>query len=431
MTKYPVCRRPAGVTISSCVLPSEDALRPVLLLITALLVCAACRPPAALPARATPSTPVADLPVALNAPEDVVPTPTRVPDDIIGRADAEYMLLANIFARSAPSVVAVEARTSSSAAFTRGSGFIYDQRGHILTNAHVVNNAREVRITFHDGYNVPADIVGVDRYSDLAVLRVTVRPERLLPLPLGDSSSVKVGQRAITIGNPFGLSSSMSMGIVSGTGRTLRSAELLEATTTGGFQNPSIIQIDAPINPGSSGGPLLNSEGLVMGITTAIRSESGVFAGVGFAVPANTIRRVAPQLIENQRAEYPWLGISVSPEENGFGVASLAEMLNLPVESGVLVRGVAVGSPAAEAGLRGGSEVIEIRGQPVCVGGDVIVAVNDHYVYTMDDLTVYLIENTRIGETVRLRVVRDRSTFDVPVRVAARPASSETRDCVR
>jgi 2-alkenal reductase len=239
-----------------------------------------------------------------------------------------------------------------------------------------------------------------------------------------------VGQRAIAIGNPFGLSSSMTLGIVSGLGRTLRSAELIDEDAPIGFQNPSIIQTDAPMNPGNSGGPLLNSQGEVMGVSTAIRSDSGVFQGVGFAVPANTVRRVIPSLIRSGRVDYAWMGISVQPEENGFTVAALSEMLGLPVNQGVLIRGVTVDSPADLAGLRGGTRSMPVRGQQLCVGGDIIVAINGFYVSNMDELATYLNARTAPDETVTLTIVRNQDTFEVPVTLRSRPATEgAVRDC--
>jgi 2-alkenal reductase len=399
------------------------------LVLCCVLMLAACRPSTASFPRATPVGAAADLPVAIAAPTQRPILPTPVSTEVIAVADAEYLLLSNVYERSAPSVVSVEVRTATGD-LTRGSGFVLDRAGHIVTNAHVVANAREVRVVFHEGDTSEARLIGTDPFSDLAVIKVPSDGLRLRPLPIGDSATIRVGQRAIAIGNPFGLNASMSVGIISGVGRTLFSAALIERTPLAGYQNPSIIQFDAPINPGSSGGPLLNSEGLVVGVTTAIRTDSGVFAGVGFAVPSQTLKRVVPQLIQTGRAEYPWLGLSVSPEENGYSVTALAETLNLPVRQGVLVRGVTVGSPAEVAGLRGGSAVVEVRGQAVCVGGDIIVAVNEQPIASMNDLSAYLIENARVGDTVTLRVVRNQQTFDVPVRLTARPtAAGPVRDC--
>lgn len=379
-------------------------------------------------------TPVADVPIRqqVSAAQVVV---TAVSSEIIQEADAEYLLLSNIYARSTASIVNIEAdlpgNTLENPNVNRASGFIYDVAGHILTNAHVVQDATLIRVTFHDGYVAIAHVVGTDRYSDLSLLRVATDVARLVPLDLmADSDQVRVGQRAIAIGNPFGLSSSMTIGIISGLGRNLRSAELIDAEAPIGFQNPSIIQTDAPINPGSSGGPLLNSQGEVMGVTTAIRSGNGIFQGVGFAVPANTVRRVIPDLIAQGYVSYAWMGVSVHPEDNGYSVAGLAEPLNLPVTQGVLVRGVTVGSPADSAGLRGGSRTVQIRGQAICIGGDIIVAINGTSIANMDDLVNYLIVHTRPNDRVTLRVLRDSLPFDVGVVLSERPRhDAVVRDC--
>ncbi|MEO1164658.1 MAG: trypsin-like peptidase domain-containing protein [Chloroflexota bacterium] len=379
------------------------------------------------------STPVADLPLNVNMGAN--PAITPVPDTVIQEADAEYVLLTNIYERSIPSVVNIEAdvvgSTPENPNTSRGSGFVYDMSGHIITNAHVIQNVQSVRVTFNDGYVTTATVVGIDNYSDIGVLRVDVAPLRLQPMVLTQNSDVvRVGQRAIAIGNPFGLSSSMTVGIVSGLGRNLRSAELLDSNAPIGFQNPSIIQTDAPINPGNSGGPLLNSQGEVIGVATAIRTDNGIFQGVGFAVPANTLRRVVPDLIAQGTVRYAWMGISVQPEDNGFGVAGLAEPLGLPVEQGVLMRGITVAGPADEAGLRGGSRTVQVRGQTVCIGGDIIVAINGFYINNMDDLVTYLIVNTRPGDTVTLLVIREQETFQVNVTLRERPATDGTvRDC--
>lgn len=404
------------------------------LLFVSLLLTAACTSTGnTSPYGSTASTPVADLPLNVNLAPDTLPT--AVSDAVIQEADAEYLLLTNIYERSIPSVVNIEADITGSTPdnpnTSRGSGFVYDMSGHIITNAHVIQNVQSVRVTFNDGYVTTATVVGIDNYSDIGVLRVDVAPSRLQPMTLIENSDlVQVGQRAIAIGNPFGLSSSMTVGIVSGLGRNLRSAELLDSNAPIGYQNPSIIQTDAPINPGNSGGPLLNSQGEVIGIATAIRTDNGIFQGVGFAVPANTVRRVVPDLIAVGTVSYAWMGISVQPEDNGYGIAGLAEPLGLPVEQGVLVRGVTVGGPADSAGLRGGSRTVQVRGQPVCVGGDIIVAIDGVYVRDMDELVTYLIVNTRPDDSVTLLVIRDQDTFQVNVTLRERPSADSTvRDC--
>lgn len=397
------------------------------LIVLTLLLLAACDGGASvyLPTQAVASTPIENLPISAAA-QSATALPTPISDTIIDAADAEYLLLTNIYERTSPSVVNIEVVSRSEESInlldvSSGSGFIYDNEGHVVTNAHVISGAEEIRVTFNDGYLTSGEIIGVDTYSDLAVLKVEVDEERLLPLTLMNSDEVRVGERVIAIGNPFGLASSMTVGIVSGLGRNLRSAELIDSSAIPGFQNPAIIQIDAQINPGNSGGPLFNSRGDVIGVNTAIRSNSGVFEGVGFAVPANTVQRVVPELIEEGSVNYAWLGINSLSNEQGFGVAGLAEALNLPVTSGVLVSSITSDSPAAKAGLRGGTREVQVRGRPVCVGGDIIVAINGIYVDNLDELVAYLVTNNAPGDTVNLMVVRANETFEVPVVLEARP----------
>ena len=390
-----------------------------ILLILLLAACAPATPPAP-PAQSVASTPLADLPVQV-----VYQLPTSIPQAIIDAADAEYLVLTNLYERLAPSVVNVEVIALESEDnlldLGRGSGFVYDSMGHIVTNAHVVAGARRIEVTFSTGYVIEATVVGTDPYSDIAVLKVTVDRARLFPVTLADSNLVRVGERAIAIGNPFGLASSMTVGIVSALGRQLPSAELLNAGVLASFNNPSIIQVDTDINPGNSGGPLLNSRGEVTGINTAIRTDSGSFQGVGFAVPSNTIRRVVPELIENGRVDYPWIGISTLPSDSGFSTAALAEALNLPVEAGVLIDSVNADSPADKAGLLGGNRLVTVRATSVCAGGDIIVAVNDTYVKDIDELLAYIVMYSRPGDVLNLLVVRGTETFELPLTLESRP----------
>ncbi len=350
-------------------------------------------------------------------------TPTTVPLEMLDTIRAEDQILINVYQRVAPSVVNIEIAQRTSffeGVASSGSGFVYDDSGHIITNAHVVQDAVEILVTFSDGYVTTAEITGIDEYSDLAVIRVDVVGDRLVPVTLGDSNELLVGQRVTAIGNPFGLQSSMTSGIVSALGRALPSARLINQANQR-FNNPSIIQVDAAVNPGNSGGPLLNYEGEVVGVNTAIRSETGIFQGVAFAVPVNTLASVAPQLIENGEARYSWLGVSTFPDEPGFTVAALAEDLNLPIDYGVMIEDVSGGSPADEAGLRGGDETVRVRGIELISGGDIIVAIEGVVVRDLDELLAYLVENTLPGDRVTLTVYRGDDALDLVVELGERP----------
>lgn len=393
-----------------------------LLAALALMILAACQAEAdkAPPATLAASTPLADLRLTDPRTDGL---PTAVPESVVLQADAEYLLLTNLYARATVSVVSIEVVVTEAgfSETSRGSGFVYDRSGHIVTNAHVINAADEIRVIFHDGYVTDAEIVGQDNYSDLAVIQVDVPLTRLVPLTLANSDLVRVGERAIVIGNPWGLNNTMTTGIVSAVGRQLPSAELIDLSSVPGFQNPRIIQVDADLNPGNSGGPLFNSYGEVIGVNTAIRSNSGAFEGVGFAVPSNTVRRVVPELIRTGKVDYAWLGITTVASE--FGVISMAEELGLAVETGVLVTGVSPDSPADEAGLLGGTAVAVVRDVPVCAGGDIILAVDGSYINNMDELVYYLNTNTVPGDVIELLVVRGADTFDVSVTLGSRPTS--------
>lgn len=373
-----------------------------------------------------------------EAPPAVTPPPaaeaTALPAAVISAADAEHLLLTDLYRRVSPSVVNIQALTSDAAGAVvsdrRGSGFVYDRRGHIITNAHLVLGADILRVTLLNAYVVPAALVGADSFSDLAVVKVEAAPERLEPLRIGSSAALQVGQRAVAIGNPFGLNSSLTAGVISGLGRALPSADMLESAVMAGFDNPAIIQIDVAMRPGNSGGPLLDSQGLAIGISTAIRSDSGGFQGVAFAVPADTMRRVIPELIAKGRVDYAWMGISVMREDGGYGVAGLSAALDLPVARGVLLRGVSEGSPAHRAGLRGGDAAVELRGEAVCAGGDVIIAINGYHFANLDALVTYLVQNAQPGDEVELLVIRDKQTLEFTLTLEQRPAEARrTLDC--
>lgn len=338
--------------------------------------------------------------------------PTSLPDEAISRLEAEDEVLTSVYQRASPAVVYIEAIASGEggeALIASGSGFVIDPEGHIVTNAHVIEQADYLQVSFADGTVTRAEVLGKDPYSDLAVMRVDIPQAQLWPLELGDSDTLRVGQRVIAIGNPFGLEGTMTVGIISALGRSLP-AQVLAGE--GYFSNPDIIQTDATINPGNSGGPLLDLHGRVIGVNTAIRSDTGVNAGVGFAVPVNTLKRVVPHLIEEGTYHYPYLGIT---SDTRFTVAELAEPLGLPVTYGVLISGVQPGTGAARAGLRGGDHEVEVRGTAVRAGGDIIVAINGYRLRSFDDLVAYLVRETEVGQEVTLTIIRNGELMEVPV----------------
>jgi S1-C subfamily serine protease len=303
----------------------------------------------------------------------------------------------------------------------QGSGFVIDLEGHIVTNQHVIVDAEEIEIDFPSGYRAWATLVGTDPDSDLAVLKVDIPSEELHPLPLGDSDSVQVGEFVAAIGNPFGLSGTMTVGIVSAIGRTLESER--QAPTGGQFTAGAIIQTDAAINPGNSGGPLLNMKGEVIGVNRAIRTENftatgdAASSGVGFAVPVNIVRRVVPSIIEKGSYDYPYLGIS-SISGDVMNLVIL-ENLGLPDNArGAYVTCVTPGGPADEAGIIGASSCDAVALQP---GGDLIIAIEDNRVVEFNDLLTYLILQTEPGMEVTLTVLRNGEEVEVPLTIGTRP----------
>jgi S1-C subfamily serine protease len=294
----------------------------------------------------------------------------------------------------------------------QGSGFVYSSEGYIVTNNHVVEEAASIEVRFIDGYSFKAEVVGTDPYSDLAVLKIESLPEEVKPLKLGDSSKLKVGDTVVAIGNPYGLSGTMTLGIVSQLGRFLRAP--------GGYLIVDVIQTDAAVNPGNSGGPLLNLKGEVVGVNTAIVSPTRAFAGIGFAIPSNTVKIVVPNLIAKGHYSHPWVGVrgtDVTP--------SLAKALELPVERGFLITDVLVGSPAEKAGLRGGTTVKVVDGQRILVGGDIIVGIDEVKVRGIADILLYLERHVEIGQQVVFHIIRDGQGLDVVLTVGERPPPSE------
>jgi 2-alkenal reductase len=385
-----------------------------------------------------PTTPVSvSAPVVAvtpGIPPTLPPPPTPLPPELVQEADAEELLLINLYERVSPSVVSIQAvkdledfeHPALPEGFPtpelpdepfrqegEGSGIVVDTQGHIVTNNHVIADTRELLVTLYDGTTLPATIVGLDPDSDLAVIKVDAPPESLRPVTWGDSDKVRVGQRAVAIGNPFGYENTLTSGIISGLSRSL------PAVTR--YRIPDIIQTDAAINPGNSGGPLLNSQGEVIGVNSAIVPNLNSlgersFLGVGFAIPANLAQRVVPVLIEKGEYAHPWIGfrgMDVLPE--------IAAAMDLPEASGALVIDVIPDSPADDAGLRGGNREVQIIGQPVIVDGDVIVIIDDFEVRRFDDILSYLSRRGEVGEEVELTIIRDGEMQTVTVTLGARP----------
>ncbi|MDR3575825.1 MAG: trypsin-like peptidase domain-containing protein [Anaerolineaceae bacterium] len=299
-----------------------------------------------------------------------------------------------------------------------GSGFVYDTQGHIVTNNHVTSDATRIIVTFYDGTTAVAKLVGADPDSDLAVIQVNGFQNMLKPVTFGDSTSIPVGEMVVAFGNPFGLQNSMSAGIISGLGRLLSSSDQASSTGTN-YSIPDILQTDAPINPGNSGGPLVTLNGEVIGVNTAIETQSGTNSGVGYAVPSALVKKVVPELISKGSMTHSWLGIA-----GGSMDIDLATAMNLdPNQHGVLISEVVPGGPGEKAGLKGSSTTVTIDGEQTQVGGDIIVGINDHPVNVFDDLLGYVILNGNVGEAVTLHIIRDGKPMDVSLTLQARPKS--------
>jgi S1-C subfamily serine protease len=336
---------------------------------------------------------------------------------IVKASDTE-LPLPDLFQKVEKSVVQITDSSEIDVFESRlGSGFVYDDNGHIITNHHVVSGGggNRLDVTFPDGIVYRASLIGSDPSADIAVLYVEeVSKEKLLPLSFADSSKVRVGERVAAIGNPFGLSGSLSTGIVSGVGRQIPAQE------EEGFTIPDIIQTDAPINPGNSGGPLLNMRGEVIGINSAIYSTTGQFAGVGFAIPSNTIAQVVPSLITTGAYQHPWLGVAGRDMTPG-----IADRLGLDEPRGFLVMDVVAGSPAEKAGIQRGNEDTVIDGIPMKLGGDVIIAVDNNTVRKIDDILAYVEMEKSVGDDLKLTILREGQTMEVIATLAARPSQQE------
>ncbi|NPA89875.1 MAG: PDZ domain-containing protein [Chloroflexi bacterium] len=351
-------------------------------------------------------TPTALPTLALPAPQATPPL-----------VDVGELRTIRVYKEVGPSVVNITTRVLEYSFFYgpipaegAGSGFLWDRKGHIVTNYHVIEGAESIEVSFSTDEVLPARVVGADPPNDLAVLQVDQVPSGLVPLSerLGDSDALQVGQRAIAIGNPFGrFDRTLTAGVISALGRTIEAE---------GRRLRKVIQTDAAINRGNSGGPLLDGDGRLIGVNSAIFSPTGTNAGIGFAIPVNTVKRVVPVLIERGRYPHPWLGAI------GYDITPrLAHILDLPVKQGLLVVRVYPGSPADRAGIRGATRRLIVGNSLIFTGGDIIVAVDGHPVRSWEELEDYLELNKQVGEDVVLDIIRDGRRLKVRVTLAEAP----------
>ena len=334
--------------------------------------------------------------------------------NLVQSGPGSQLSLADLFSKSQDGVVQIIVRKTGDNSSDRsiGSGIVYDLSGHIITSNHVVEDYQKIRVVFHDGESYPAKVSGTDLFADLAVIKVDADPQTLHPLPLGDSSKLRIGDGVIAIGSPFGLSGSLTSGIVSQLGRILNPPNIES------FSIPNVIQTDAAINPGNSGGPLLNTQGEVIGINTAIQTQTGEFSGVGFAIPSNTMKRIVPDLIQTGHYKHPWLGvsgISVDPD--------LSDSLGLPTHSGFLIENIVPDSPASKAGLHASNKTKTVDGVKYKFGGDIITGVDKNPVTKLEDLLNYLQDYKSVGDKMVMHIVRDNKTMDVTLTLQERPYS--------
>lgn len=367
-----------------------------------------------LPEVVVQSTPV---PTATPLPAAGAATPEVDVATLLRGLDPSEQRMILIYGRASPAVVNITTQVLVNSFFFgaypeegSGSGFVWDEAGHIVTNYHVVENADSLSVNFGNDTSLPAEIVGIDPQNDLAVIKVDQLPETIQPLELGDSDALQVGQLAIAIGNPFGqFQRTLTTGVVSALNRTIQTDNKVLR---------GAIQTDASINRGNSGGPLLDSSGRLIGVNTAIFSPTGTSAGVGLAIPVNKVKQVVPVLIERGRFPHPWLGAV------GYDITPrLARQLGLPVESGLLVAQLYNGSPAQQAGLRGADRQVVVGNRYVLIGGDIITAIDGQLLGTWDELDSYLEENTTAGQAVTLETVRGDETMQLEVTLAEAPAS--------
>jgi len=385
----------------------QNKLRTLFFLLSIIVVGTACSLP-----RIVSSDP--QQPTAIPMVEETVPT-TLPPQEsgtiLVPEFAALEGSLEALYEKYSPGVVSLQYASVDGSG--QGTGFVIDKEGHIVTNYHVASDIEQLEVHFSSGLKVYGDVIGTDLDSDLAVIKVDVDPDELVPLPLGDSDQVKVGQMVVAIGNPYGLSGTMTVGVVSARGRVLDS---MRQTSTGSYYSSGdTIQTDALINPGNSGGPLLNLNGEVIGVNRAIQTAGlsvtgdAINTGIGFAISSNIVRKVVPSLIEKGSYEYPYLGMT------SYTSISLAmiEVLELPQSTGAYVSSVVKGGPADQAGIRGGTSPSSVQG--LNKGGDLIIAVDGQPIKDFSELLSYMVVNKNPGQTITFTVIRNGETLDVDV----------------
>jgi 2-alkenal reductase len=353
---------------------------------------------------------VATITAQLPAQPVTSSTPSGLPQMPPLTTDLEASLV-DLYQRVNPAVVHIFVLDEQSFVAGTGSGFVYDADGHIITNNHVVTGSSGLEVVFADGQRRSAEVIGTDVDSDLAVIKIDSLPEGVQPIPLGDSNNVQVGQFAVAIGNPFGEAGSLSLGIISGLGRTLTSDRIAEGG--GRYSLPKVIQTDAAINPGNSGGPLLNLAGEVIGVNSSIRTSTGANSGVGFSIPVNAVQRVAPSLVADGVYHYPYMGIRMTPLD-----LAAQEQLELPQAAGAYVTDLTPDSPAEAAGILA-SGINDTIG--ILPGGDLIIAVDGQPIANPDDLISYLVFEAEVGQTIMLTIIRGSEQIEVPLTLGERP----------
>jgi S1-C subfamily serine protease len=380
-------------------------------LISAILILTSLACSFGVPA-ASRNFPTTNAPVIVVTPPSAVALPQQNPD-----LEYQDTLLTTLYEHVSPGIVSIQ--VLSEAGDSLGSGFVFDKQGNVVTNYHVVEGAQDLEVDFPSGLKVRGKVVGQDLDSDIAVINVKAPAEALFPLEMGDSGQLKVGQTVVAIGNPFGLTGTMTTGIVSARGRTLDSIRQTSSGTP--FSAGGLIQTDAAINPGNSGGPLLDLKGRVIGINRAIRTTSTnqtgdpTSSGVGFAVPVNIVKRVVPILIQKGSYDYPYLGISTREELSLLD----QEALGLSQSAGAYIVDIVPGGPADKAGLKGASSQNSASALPT--GGDLIIAIDDQPVHVFGDMLTYLMENKSPGDTVKLTILRDNQKKEVNLTLEKRP----------